>query len=136
MTMTLQEALNKLKPYIGTVNTEFDKQLKYIKDNFTSKSDIGQIDLFIKEELSKTIKNLKTFNKDVSIKMKLAEISNIVSISYIAKTYFNKSRQWFYQRLNGNIVNGKSANFTSEELKTLDFALKDISNKIGSVSIL
>ncbi|WP_372472594.1 DUF5053 domain-containing protein [Capnocytophaga sp. ARDL2] len=68
-------------------------------------------------------------------KKRLDEISNIISISYIAKEYFGKTPQWFYQRLNENTVNGKPATFTEEEIKTLNFALKDISKKIGSVSI-
>lgn len=68
-------------------------------------------------------------------KKRLDEISNIISISYIAKEYFGKTPQWFYQRLNENIVNGKPATFTEDEIKTLNFALKDISKKIGSVSI-
>lgn len=39
-------------------------------------------------------------------------------MSYIAEHYFGKSRQWLYQRINGNIVNGKPADFTPDELKT------------------
>ena len=40
------------------------------------------------------------------LKDKLKEVSKIVSISYIAKEYFGKSRSWLHQRINGNIVNG------------------------------
>lgn len=69
------------------------------------------------------------------VKKKLENIASIISISYIAKEYFGKTPQWFYQRLNENTVNGKPAEFTPEELKTLNLALQDISKKIGSVSI-
>ena len=62
-------------------------------------------------------------------------ITNFVSLSYLAKKYFNKSRSWLYQRLNGNLVNGKPARFTQEELQTFNNALQDISKKIGSLSI-
>ena len=64
------------------------------------------------------------------IKEKLAMVLPIVSVSYLAKTYFGKTPQWFYQRLNGNIVNGKQAAFSTEELKKLTFALEDIGNKL------
>ena len=37
--------------------------------------------------------------------------------------------------MNGNIINGKPAKFTEEEIKNLNFALQDISKKIGSVRV-
>ncbi len=73
--------------------------------------------------------------EDLILKAQLNDLLPVISISYIAKTYFNKSRQWFYQKLNGNIVNGKPAKFTEEEIKTLNLALKDISKKIGSIEV-
>ena len=66
------------------------------------------------------------------LKAKLKDILPIVSVSYLSKNYFHKSPQWFYQRLNGNIVNGKPAQFTSEELKVLQIALLDISEKLNT----
>ncbi|GHT04862.1 hypothetical protein AGMMS49525_11700 [Bacteroidia bacterium] len=54
-----------------------------------------------------------------------------ISVSYLAKNYFNKSPQWFYQRLNGNSVNGKPAKFTPNELMKLRDSLTDISTKIN-----
>lgn len=60
---------------------------------------------------------------------------NILPLSHIAEHYFKKSRQWLYQRINGNIVNGKPAQFTDEEIETLNFALQDISKKIGSIRV-
>ena len=59
----------------------------------------------------------------------------MVSMAYIAKTYFKKSRSWLAHKLNGNIVNGKPSQFTEEELKTLRFALNDMSNKLNYMSI-
>ena len=73
--------------------------------------------------------------EESAIKLQLQEVAEIVSLSYLAKKYFNKSRSWLYQRLNGNLVNGKPARFTKEELQTFNNALQDISQKIGSLSI-
>jgi hypothetical protein len=73
--------------------------------------------------------------EDLHVRKKLSSILPIISVSYIAKTYFHKTPMWFYQRLNGNIVKGKPAKFSNEDLKTLNFALKDISKQIGSVNI-
>ena len=69
------------------------------------------------------------------VKDQLEKISKIISVSYLAKNYFKKTPQWFYQRLNENLVNGKPAKFTEEEIKTLNFALQDISKKIGSIRV-
>jgi hypothetical protein len=73
--------------------------------------------------------------EELVLKSQLKEILPVLSVSYIAKNYFDKSRQWFYQKLNGNIVNGKPAKFTKEEIETLNFALKDLSKKLGSLEV-
>lgn len=65
---------------------------------------------------------------------RLGEITDMVSMAYIAKTYFKKSRSWLAHKLNGNIVNGKPSQFTEEELKTLRFALNDMVSKLRVMS--
>lgn len=65
---------------------------------------------------------------------RLGEITDMVSMAYIAKTYFKKSRSWLAHKLNGNIVNGKPSQFTEEELKTLRFALNDMASKLRVMS--
>ena len=66
---------------------------------------------------------------------KLGELPEAISFSYIAKKYFGKSRNWLYQRINGNIVNGKKARFTDNELQTFLNALKDVSEMIHQTSL-
>lgn len=78
---------------------------------------------------------LEQEKKEETIREKLQEISPFISFAYISRNYFKKSRAWFVQRLNGNIVNGKPAQFTETELQTLNHALHDISNKISSITI-
>jgi len=56
-------------------------------------------------------------------------------LSFIAKHYFGKTKEWLYQRINGNVVNGKPCRFTAEELDRFNHALKDISQKIGSLRL-
>jgi len=67
-------------------------------------------------------------------KVNLEEVSNIISIAYISKKYFGKTRHWLYQRLNGSIVNGKPARFTPDEKNRLKEALQDISSIITNTS--
>lgn len=67
---------------------------------------------------------------DDVLRNKLDGIYESVSWSYIARTYFNKSRAWLSQRINGLMIHGKEAQFTNEEKQTLLQALRDISGRI------
>lgn len=66
---------------------------------------------------------------------KMGEATKMVSMAYIARTYFGKSRSWLAQKLNGNIVNGKPAGFTDSERITFKHALADMSTKLGSLGV-
>lgn len=66
---------------------------------------------------------------------RLGELPEAISFSYIAKKYFGKSRNWLYQRINGNTVNGKKAHFTESEHQTFINALKDVSEMINQTSL-
>ncbi|MDR3246916.1 MAG: DUF5053 domain-containing protein [Prevotellaceae bacterium] len=90
---------------------------------------------FVEDELMKSTKKIESVVSDAQIRQQLSEVMDVLPLSHIAKAYFNKSRFWLYQRVNGNIVNGKRACFTADEIKTFNFALQDISRKIGSVAI-
>lgn len=59
-----------------------------------------------------------------------AEVLDFISCSAISERFFNRSRAWFIQRLNNNIVNGKPISFTPEELFKLRSALRVLSSEI------
>lgn len=132
--MTLQEELTALYPLLGTDSPEFYDKVKDIAERYKSEEDKKSIAEFISGRLSKADKEIDKMEEN-TIKLQMQEVSNVISLSYLAKRYFNKSRSWLYQRMNGNVVNGKPARFTEEELETLNKALKDISEKLGSLSI-
>ena len=137
--MDLQKELGILKSYMGGKNDDaFKRQADYINKNFTSKADIIAIENFMSESLSEiSLQTDELINKAESILVceQLKEVSEIISMSYIARRYFNKSRTWLYQKINGNLKNGKQTKFTDSEIQTFNFALKDIGNKIGSIAI-
>lgn len=132
--MTLKEELLTLKPLLGTDSPEFYDKVRDISSRYYSEEDKKVIADFVSERLQNIDKELDVIEEN-AIKLQLQEVAEIVSLSYLAKKYFNKSRAWLYQRLNGNIVNGKPARFTNEELQTFNNALQDISKKIGSLNI-
>ncbi|AQY21446.1 DUF5053 domain-containing protein [Riemerella anatipestifer] len=73
--------------------------------------------------------------KKLNVRNALDEVSDFISLSYLAEKYFGKTKSWLYQRINENTVNGKPAKFTEKEIETLNYALQDLSKKIGSVRI-
>ena len=94
----------------------------------------------ITEHIEKRLKNataeLDAKINDISVKMQLSENAELLPLAYIAKHYFNKTRSWLYQRINGNMVNGNSAKFTDPEKVIFNNAIRDISQKIGSINIV
>lgn len=73
---------------------------------------------------------------ELILKQKLEGVLPIISVSYLAKNYFKKKPQWFYQRLNGNSVNGKEVHFAHNELETLSVALREIGQKLSASASL
>lgn len=89
------------------------------------------------DSLLECIKESNKKADELLLRQKLEDILPVISVSYLAKNYFKKTPQWFYQRLNGNNVNGKEAHFTHKELETLALALKEIGQKLSaSASII
>jgi hypothetical protein len=82
--------------------------------------------------MHKEVTNIKEV---AGIRDKLAPVLSVISVSYLAKSYFHKTPQWFYQRLNGSLVNGRPASFTAEEKERLKEALQDIGHVLQNTSL-
>ena len=80
-------------------------------------------------------KNTEQKVMELTMAEKLGEITDMVSMAYIAKAYFGKSRSWLAHKMNGNIVNGKTSQFSPDELAILRTALQDMSKKFGALSL-
>lgn len=133
MEKTLKEELEQLKQELGT--SAFDEHLDRMKGLYTSDADKALINEYVMQMLENIGTELHEVNKELETIQAVKSISEMISFKYIAETYFKKSKAWFSQRLNGNKVHGKVCRFSDAELDTLRFALKDISEKIGSLSI-
>lgn len=132
--MALNDELLALKPLLGTDAPDFYTKVKDISARYNSNEDKKTIADFISEQLRSVDEKLNIV-EEKAIKLQLQEISEIISLSWIAKKYFGKTKNWLYQRINENTVNGKPCRFTDEEIKIFNHALKDISQKIGSLSL-
>jgi len=134
--------MNEVEKYLAewhTLKTEedfaaFDKKIKS-EQAYRSEAELEEISRQFAEGAEKAIEKAKELIEELTIKQQLEPIIKYASLSTIAKEYFGKSKEWLYQRLNGNTVNGKPAKFTNEEKETLKAALNDISKKFQDVSI-
>jgi len=135
--MKLTDKLNELNDVI--INSDLDNFQRITDELYKDASNEKEKNMITKFIENSLASNFETMNDEfnlLKIKAKLLEIEDIISYSYIAKKYFNKSNEWLYQRIRGYNVNGKPAKFSKKELDTLNFALQDISKKIGSVTFV
>jgi len=138
--MNAKDEIEKLKREFVSLDTEQERQAfdTKFRNHIASKSEEGKkefADAFA-DSARNDVKRIKNFCNEVTIRMKLEEIIEVVSISYISRVYFHKSKSWFSQKLNGNIKNGNPSEFTESELKVLSLALEDISEKIKNTARL
>lgn len=126
----MKKDIEKLKErFINADNEEeegrIDKEMRSLMDK--------DIDAFA-EGLLECVKDTNKKVEESVLREKLESVLPFISVSTLAKTYFKKSPQWFYQRLNGSIVNGNPVRFNNNELKTLSEALMDIGKKISQAA--
>lgn len=91
------------------------------------------------ENARMVLEGVKANNEELDarrIKEKLGNVPDAISMSYIAKNYFGKTKTWLYQRLNGNKVNGKEARFTETEARQLQDALHDLGRRLSSIILI
>lgn len=128
----LNEELSELRKEFGT--NAFDEHIVRIKEMYTTPEEKNRLVNFVLEMADTCENELQDVSNELSLLEQLNKVSNIVSLSYIAKHYFGKSKSWFSQRMHGHLVNGKEAGFTPDEIHTLNMALQDISKTLGSIS--
>lgn len=122
--------------------------IEKLKERFVNASNEAEIEAIDKEMSALSNKDVDKFAEDmlecikdtnkeadeVLLREKLESVLPFISVSALSKTYFKRSPQWFYQRLNGSMVNGKTTKFNKAELQTLSQALVDIGKKISQAA--
>ncbi len=131
MVMVTKEKMDDLKRRFAAARTE--KERDAIRQEISAVCDEDA--LKVAEIAIEQIKETRTEIDTYLVRKQMEDILPMTSLAYIAKTYFKKSRQWLYQRINGLSVNGKPAQFTEEELAHLNFALQDMGQKLMNTRI-
>lgn len=137
---TLKDELKELQALLDNPTEEnealFQNRVFEIKQKYPSKEEANVIGDFILKCYADINNSLNEIEKEISVRQQLEEVKEVISLSYIAKKYFGKSRQWLNNRINGCIVNGKQCQFSEEEKERLNYALSDIGKLLGSIRIL
>lgn len=71
-----------------------------------------------------------TLQKRQTMYQQMDEIFDAITWGDIARTYFDKSASWFYNKMRGIDGNGKPTDFSSEEKMQLKGALCDLAERI------
>lgn len=133
--MNIQEELKKLEAIMTDgLTAENMAQIEQIKAMATTPEDEAVIEEFIARQLEDIEEDVAEM-EEMTYRLQMGEVLEIVNLSYIAKKYFGRTQSWLSQRINGCIVNGKKATFTESEINTLNSALSDIANILGSHSV-
>lgn len=116
---TLQKELEALKQIMSsdspTKVADFQKKVDEINKLYPSESDSDTIADFVMQCYEEIGNDLNQVKNELTVRQQLADISGFISLSYIAKNYFGKSKQWLNNKINGCIVNGKPSKFTDDE---------------------
>ena len=135
----VQDILTEMKPLMGSLDAEERKKLDALEEELKSlqmtAEDKSVAKEWYEEGLGEIKESIERIEHELKIRDQLKEVADILPLSYIAKNYFGKSAAWLYQRINGNKVRGKVYTLNREEVATFNRALKEIGNKISSLSI-
>lgn len=136
---SVQDILAEMQPLMGSSDAEERKKLNVLEEELKNiqltAEDKAAAKVWYEEGLGEIEENIGHIEHELKIRDQLKEVADILPLSYIAKNYFGKSAAWLYQRINGNKVRGKVYTLNREEVATFNRALKEIGNKISSLSI-
>lgn len=126
------ERIEVLKSCIGKTDEDsrkkFEESIAYLRAN-----DSEEVQQILSDLLGNGLAEVK---KEIEVlKSQIEDVYEILPLSYIAKTYFNKSRAWLYQRLNGYKIKGRTYSLNEEEKRIFNAAMQDLSARIGSVQL-
>lgn len=112
------------------VEKELDAFMKSLSD--AEKKELTEA---IDADFAQMHEDIEEIKSVMDVREILLPVLPSISVSYIAKRYFGKTRSWLTQRINGNTVNGKSAKFTEAEKELLRGAMQDVAKTLNSAAV-
>lgn len=111
--------------------------LKEITAQAQAEGKIQEMNEALQYLMASADKHLDNVEKSVAsytMHERMGALTEVVNLAYIARHYFGKTRQWLYQRVKGQLVNGKPAAFTEAEEATFIKALNEIGMQLATFS--
>lgn len=131
----MKERIEQWKMMTEAGSPEADKYLEQITAEAKAEGKLQEMQVVAEYLLSSAEQRLDNVEKSVNsytLHERMGSLAEVINLAYIARHYFGKTRQWLYQRLKGQMVNGKPASFTPQEEATFISALSDIGLQIAT----
>lgn len=129
---TLEEDLLLMNTLHGE---QLDAHLYKMKSRYIKPEEKAIIRKHLNKELVQIENRVDSIEQSLTIREQMKDVADLVPIAYIAKKYFGKSRSWLYQRISGYSVRGHVYTLNKKEIEIFNRALREIGNKIGSLSV-
>jgi hypothetical protein len=127
---------------------EFNEFINRFQSGDTSELEqlLNKVDLFTREQkiLFKPILDARVCNAlnrangiidGVKLALKIEPVTDYISIAYLSRRFFGKSRSWLHNRLMGYKNNGKPDTLSATDINRLQKALLTISDEIKAAAL-
>lgn len=131
----MKERIEKWKQMEAAGNPAATDYLKEITAQAQAEGKIQEMNEALQYLMASADKHLDNVEKSVAsytMHERMGALTEVVNLAYIARHYFGKTRQWLYQRVKGQLVNGKPAAFTEAEEATFIKALNEIGMQLAT----
>lgn len=134
MMRKIEDILKEMKPLMGSADAEERKRLEDLMKELESRPLSDEEKVLAAGWWSE---GMDEVHRDIdAIRRQIDDDSyKLIPMSYIARHYFGKSASWLYQRINGYKVRGKVYKLNREEADLFNRALKEVGERISSLSI-
>lgn len=131
----LKELSAILNGDLANKEEEYQQKFLYIQEHYTTEADSEAIADWLLNGYRELDAETEELNRAIALQEKIKEMKEIVPISYIARKYFGKSTAWLQQRIYGYKVRGRVYTLNEQDRQVFDNAIRDICNKLSSLSI-
>lgn len=131
----MKERIEKWKQMEAAGNPAATDYLKEITAQAQAEGKIQEMNEALQYLMASAEQHLDNVEKSIdsyTMHERMGALTEVVNLAYIARHYFGKTRQWLYQRLKGQMVNGKPAAFTESEEATFIKALQEIGLQLAT----
>ncbi len=133
----MKQRIEQWKKLVSSGDPEAPAFLQKITDEARAEGKLQEMSEaagFLLNSAARTLDDIGPKIEAFTMHERLGSLSESINLAFIARHYFGKTRQWLYQRLKGQIVNGKPASFTPAEEATFMAALSDIGLQISALT--